>query len=191
MVPRSQAEEETTVEEMMKFTRRSLFGLLGGAAAAKLIPFTPQEVEAVQEAVKAVEPTFDCFETLKCRQGPFKAGDVVRNCETNETFFVRHAEAARVTARRDGPMFPKGELYGDVPGKRWPFHKLITKPEEKGWKTFEYHGGKYRSALVIVPLTALGVGDSVTFTATPLAEYEGYDDLWFVGAAYEQGQTAP
>jgi hypothetical protein len=164
---------------------------LGGAAAAKLIPFTPKEVEAVESATKTIDRV---FEHQKCRQGPFKAGDVVRNARTNETFLVRHAEAARVTTRRRGSMFGMrgtGEMYGDPKNKRWDFQKIVTKPEEKGWKTFEYHGGKMRSALVIVPMTALAIGDSVTFTATPLSEYEGYDDLWFVGCAHEQGQTTP
>lgn len=172
----------------MRFTRRGLFGLIGGAAAAQLIPFTPKEVEAVQEAVKAVEPS---FQIAKCHQGPFKAGDVVRNVHTNETFLVRHAEAARVTTRREGPTFPKGELYGDPKNKRWPFHKMVTKPEERGWRTFEYHGGKLRSKLVIVPMSALIVGDTVTFTAQPLDEYEGREHLWMVGMAHQEAQVKP
>lgn len=174
----------------MKFTRRGLFGLLGGAAAAKLIPFTPKEVEAVEKAAKTIDSS---FRIEKCHQGPFKAGDVVRNVRTNETFLVRHAEAARVTTRRDGPMFGMrgtGELWGDKVNKRWPFHKLVTKPEEPGWRTFEY-SGLQTSSLVIVPMAAVTIGDSVTFTAQLLDEYEGREDLWKVGAAHGEGQDSP
>jgi hypothetical protein len=108
----------------MKTTRRGFMGLVGGAAAAAAVPFTPKEVKAAQKVV----PTFK----IDMRVGPpYRAGDVVRNIKTNEMFLVKHAEAKRET----------------ITGRRGARTRVTTREADPGHKKFE-------KSLVLVPFLA-------------------------------------
>ena len=156
----------------MKFTRRGLFGLLGGAAAAKIVDVKWLDASARHDPVHRPVPG---FKITKEMGPPFRAGDVVRSLDNGMTFLVKEAEAARVKRYGHRILGMRGTESLAPP-------EIVERPADAGWKRYRERTGK--PELVLVAFMS---------PSAPGMPLKSFDEgrLFRVGVAHIEARTKP